>query len=148
MDIKEVIPPTTLSKEQVKFAQQFVKMRFVDGLSIADACKTLSSSTATFYRWKEQPAFESYLKALESSMVADDEREAYRNVKAYILRKVNEANPSDKHIEMFMKHFEYVIEAENSRRMAELGITKTASGKQDFRTLDERKSILLSRLKG
>lgn len=146
-EFHEVIPPAVLGEEQIKFAQQFVKMRFSDGMSVADACKAFGSSTATFYRWKEnQPAFESYLKALQASMVNDDEREAYANVKKYILRKVNMDNPTDKHVDMFFKYFEFVVEAENAKRMDELGITTGRTA--DFRTVEERKASLLSRLKG
>lgn len=145
MDEKEIIPPAVLNEKQIKVAQQFVKMRF-DGLSVEDACKAIPVSTATLYKWKaKQPVFASYMNALESSMVNEDEREAYKNVKAYIIRMVNVKNPSDKHVDMFMKHFEYVVNAENARRMAELGIITDT---KDFKTVEERKASLLTRLKG
>lgn len=142
---KAVTPPASLGEEQVKFAKQFVQMRFTDGMSISDACKALSTSTATFYRWKDEPAFSSYMNALEMDLVTEDERKAYSNVKAYIMKKVSVENPSDKHVEMFFKYFDYVITSENAKRSTQLGIT---TGVQDFKTLEERKATLLTRLKG
>lgn len=142
---KEITPPASLGTEQVKFIKQFVQMRFKDGMSISDACKAIGTSTASFYRWKDEAAFSAYMTALEMDLVTEDERKAYSNVKAYIMKKVSVENPSDKHVEMFFKYFDYVITSENAKRSSELGIT---TGVKDFKTIEERKASLLTRLKG
>jgi len=141
--INEIAPPPTLSENMVKFAKSYVKLRIVDGLSVGDICKTLGVSTKTFYSWKEIEAFNSYLKALEASLVSEDEIEAYNNVRRHILKLVSRENPSERHLELFLKHFQHVVEAENRKRMDKLGINNTTS---EFVSVEERKRRLLSRL--
>lgn len=145
MEKPEVYIPPTISKDMADFAKKFVKLRFVDGLSIGDICKELKISTQTFYKWKEIDAFNEYLKALEATYVSADEVEAYDKVRQYILKMVSKDNPSDKHVEMFLKHFNHVVESENYKRMQQLGINTNATS-SNFKTVDERKASLLGRL--
>lgn len=141
--INEIPAPPSLSENMVSFAKKYVKLRIVDGLSVGDICKTLGVSTKTFYSWKEIEAFNSYLKALEASLVSEDEIEAYNNVRRHILKLVSRENPSERHLELFLKHFQHVVEAENRKRMDKLGINNTTS---EFVSVEERKRRLLSRL--
>lgn len=142
--INEVQAPPSLSSNMINFAKSYVKLRVVDGLSVGDICKTLGVSTKTLYSWKENEAFNSYLKALEATYVSDDEIEAYNKVRQYILKVVSKENPSDRHIELFLKHFQHVVESENHKRMQQLGINTNATS--DFKTVEERKASLLERL--
>ncbi|MFM9532397.1 phBC6A51 family helix-turn-helix protein [Lysinibacillus sp. IITD104] len=142
--INEIPVPLTLSEKMVSFAKKYVKLRIVDGLSIGDICKELKVSTQTFYKWDKIDAFNEYLKALEATYVNADEVEAYDKVRQYILKMVSKDNPSDKHVEMFLKHFNHVVEAENHKRMQQLGIN--TNGTSDSKTVEERKASLLERL--
>jgi len=142
--LKVIEVPPTLSQDMVKFAQQFVRLR-LQGMAIANICSELSISTKTYYKWNEFDDFKWYVKELESLTISDDERIAYASVKKYILKKVQEENPSDKHVDMFFKYFEYVVDAENEKRMRELNIESSAKG-SSFISVEERKANLLSRL--
>lgn len=147
MDKINAIPaPSTLSENMVSFAKKYVKLRIVDGLAIGEICKTLGISTKTFYSWQENEAFSSYLKALEGAFITDDEVDAYNKVRQYILKMVSKDNPSDKHVEMFLKHFNHVVESENHKRMQQLSINTNATS-SNFKTVEERKASLLARLK-
>lgn len=143
--LKVIEVPATLSEDKVKFAQQFVKMR-LQGMAIDNICSELGHSTKTYYKWIKFDDFKWYVKEIESLYISDDERVAYASVKRYILKKVQEDNPSDKHVDMFFKYFEYVVDAENEKRMRELNIDTGSKG--NFKTVEERKASLLSRLKG
>ncbi|MCL1701175.1 phBC6A51 family helix-turn-helix protein [Lysinibacillus sp. Bpr_S20] len=139
--INEIKPSPSLSENMVKFAKSYVKLRIVDGLSVGDICKTLGVSTKTFYSWKENEAFNSYLKALEASYVTEDEVHAYNHVRKHILKMVSKENPTDKHVEMFLKHFSHVAESESQKHMNELGIsTNTRSSR--LKEIEERRASL------
>jgi len=142
--LKEMPVPQTLSENMVNFAKKYVKLRIVEGLAIGEICKTLGVSTKTFYSWQENEAFNSYLKKLEASYITDDEIQAYNHVRKHILKLVSRENPSDKHVEMYLKHFNHVVEAENHKRMQQLGIN--TNGTSDSKTVEERKASLLARL--
>ena len=142
--INEIPAPPSLSENMVSFAKKYVKLRIVDGLSIGDICKELKISTQTFYKWDKIDGFNEYLKALEAIYVNADEVEAYDKVRQYILKMVSKDNPSDKHVEMFLKHFNHVVESENHKRMQQLGINTNATS--DYKTVEERKASLLARL--
>ena len=137
--------PQNLSADMVKVAKQYVQMRIVDGLSIGDICKRISISTKTFYKFQENDSFKDYLHALESSIVSEDEIDAYNSVRKYILKKVSGANPTDKHVEMFLTHFKFVVDSENHKRMSELGISN-GSTTTEFISVEERKKRILERL--
>ncbi|WP_342533473.1 phBC6A51 family helix-turn-helix protein [Lysinibacillus sp. FSL K6-0057] len=143
--INEIPAPPSLSENMVSFAKKYVKLRIVDGLSIGDICKELKISTQTFYKWDKIDAFNEYLKALEATYVSADEVDAYNRVRQYILKMVSKDSPSDKHVDMFIKHFSYVVEAENHKRMQQLGINTNATS-SNFKTVEERKASLLGRL--
>lgn len=143
--LTEIPVPPTLSVNMVSFAKKYVKLRIVDGLSIGDICKELKVSTQTFYKWDKIDAFNEYLKALEATYVSADEVEAYNKVRQYILKMVSKDSPSDKHVEMFLKHFNHVVESENHKRMQQLGINTNATS-SNFKTVEERKASLLERL--
>ncbi|XRD24529.1 phBC6A51 family helix-turn-helix protein [Lysinibacillus fusiformis] len=143
--LTEIPVPPTLSENMVSFAKKYVKLRIVDGLAIGEICKKLGTSTKTLYSWQENEAFNSYLKTLEASYVNEDEIEAYNHVRKHILKMVSKENPSDRHVDMFIKHFSHVVEAENHKRMHRLGINTNATS-SNFKTVEERKASLLGRL--
>ncbi len=138
--LTEIPVPPTLSENMVSFAKKYVKLRIVDGLAIGEICKTLGVSTKTLYSWQENETFNSYLKKLEASFVTDDEIEAYAKVRKHILKMVSKENPTDKHVEMFLRHFPHVVEAENQKRMDKLGINKKTTSHP---TVEEMKASLL-----
>lgn len=143
--LTEIPVPPTLSENMVSFAKKYVKLRIVDGLAIGEICNELGTSTKTFYKWEKIDAFNEYLKALEASYITENEVDAYNHVRKHILKMVSKDNPSDRHVDMFIKHFSHVVEAENRKRMQQLGINTNATS-SNFKTVEERKACLLGRL--
>lgn len=145
---KEIPVPASLSSEQVNLAKAFVMERHQTGISISDFLSKHSKSTKSWYEWLKQPEFESYLKALGGTIVSDDERQAYQIVKKKIMQMATKQSASVKEVELFLSTFSYVVESEKQERMKELGIVpaheKTPTGK----TVEDRKALLLQRLKG
>jgi cysteine synthase len=144
---KEIPVPKGLTERQIYLAKAFVKERHETGISIADFCKNHGISLKTWYEWLKDDVFESYLTALGGSIISDDERQAYQQVKKKIMQMATKQNASVREIELFLNTFSYVVEAEKQERMKELGIVP-AHEKANEKTLEEKKAILVSRLKG
>jgi cysteine synthase len=144
---KEIPVPNKLTEQQVNLAKAFVKERHETGISVADFCRNHGISTKTWYEWMKDEVFESYLKALGGSIITDDEREAYQQVKKKIMQMATKPTASVREIELFLNTFSYVVEAEKQERMKELGIVP-AHEKANEKTIEEKKAILISRLKG
>lgn len=144
---KEIPVPASLSAEQVNLAKAWIKEKHETGIPINDFLSKHSKSTATWYRWKEDEVFESYLKALGGAIVSDDEREAYQIVKKKIMAMATKSTASVKEIELYLNTFSYVVEAEKQERMRELGIVPAHEKARSEKTVEDRKASLLSRLK-
>lgn len=146
---KEIPVPSSLSSEQVNLAKAFVKERHEMGINIADFLSKHGKSSRTWYAWiNENPVFESYLKALGGAIVSDDEREAYQVVKQKIMQMATKQSASVKEVELFLNTFSYVVEAEKQERMKELGIVPAHEKARTETTVEDRKALLLKRLKG
>jgi cysteine synthase len=144
---KEVPVPKGVTEQQVRLAKAFVQERYETGISIADFCRNNGISTKTWYEWMKDEVFESYLKALGGSIISDDERQAYQQVKKKIMEMATKPTASVREIELFLNTFSYIVDAEKQERMKELGIVP-AHEKASEKTIEEKKMILLQRLKG
>ncbi|QGQ47250.1 phBC6A51 family helix-turn-helix protein [Metabacillus sediminilitoris] len=143
---KQIPVPSGLSEEQVNLAKAFVKERHETGISVQEFCSKYGKSTKTFYEWKNDEKFESYLTALGGTIVSDDEREAYQIVKKKIMQMATKQNASVKEIELYLNTFSYVVEAEKQERMKELGIQPAHEKAGENKTVEERKNALIGRL--
>ncbi|MFJ7727483.1 hypothetical protein ACIQXV_15130 [Neobacillus sp. NPDC097160] len=146
---KNQIPvPSSLSPEQVNLAKAFVQERHTSGISVSDFLSKHGKSTKTWYEWQKDEVFDSYLKALGGTIVSDDEREAFQIVKKKIMQMATKQSASVKEVELFLSTFQYVVEAEKQDRMKELGIQPAHEKARNERTVEDRKAVLLQRLKG
>ena len=147
-DIKEIPVPASLSEEQVRLAKAFVIDRHENNTPVAEFLAKHHKGKNTWYKWiNENPVFASYLKALGNTVANDEERESYQIVKRKIMENATKKDASPRDIELYLTHFEYVILAEKQERMRELGITPEHE-KGNQKSFEERRNILLSRLKG
>ncbi|PWW20225.1 putative insertion element HTH domain-containing protein [Cytobacillus oceanisediminis] len=142
----EAKAPDTLSDEQIRIAKAFVSERHEKGIGVTEFCSKYRISTKTFYEWRKNEVFESYLVALGGSIISDDERQAYQLVKKKIMAEATKANAGVREIQLFLDNFSYVVEAEKQERMKELGITP-AHERQSEKSVEEKKLGLLARLK-
>ncbi|ARK23657.1 hypothetical protein SporoP37_02425 [Sporosarcina sp. P37] len=146
--INAITVPSHLSDKAVSLAKQFVKSRMMDGFTIAEFCKSNGISTKTWYGFMEDEHFQDYLQQIQDAVIPTDEREAYEKIKKKIMQIADKQNPSVKEIELFTDTFAYVVEADKRERMDALGLTEEAVKASSFRTIEEKKASLLSRLKG
>ncbi|OIJ12964.1 hypothetical protein BKP35_10415 [Anaerobacillus arseniciselenatis] len=146
--LETITVPQKLSEQQVKLARQYVKASMQEGFTVAEFCKSNSISTASWYSWmNDEPAFKHYLNQLQDAVIPSDEKLAFQKIKQHILKIAEKQNPSIKEIELFTDTFSYVVEADKRERLEALGISEKGSpNSNDFRTLEERKNALLSRL--
>ncbi|PAE06404.1 hypothetical protein CHI12_16650 [Terribacillus saccharophilus] len=147
-EMNEVPVPAELKERQVTLAKAYVKDKHELGLGVTDFCSKYSVSTATWYKWLDNPKFERYINELQGNIISDSEKEAYHIVKKKIMQMATKKDASVKEIELFNQHFSYVIESEKREAMQKLGITPEGEKGNDTRTLAEKKNVLLSRLKG
>ncbi|GGF16931.1 hypothetical protein GCM10010954_14470 [Halobacillus andaensis] len=145
-DKKEISIPYGISKEQAEKAKRFVIARHQEGISITDFCKREGISTKTFYQWKDDKVFSSYLTALGETIVTDDESEAWQQVKKKIMKLATSEKAGAKEISLFMESFEYVVEAEKQARMKELGIVPEHEKRGSEKSLEDKKAVLIQRL--
>lgn len=147
-DLNEVTVPGELNERQVTLAKAYVKDKHELGVGVSDFCSKYSVSTATWYKWLDNPKFDRYINNLQGNIISDSEKEAYHIVKKKIMQMATKKDASVKEIELFNQHFSYVIEAEKRKAMKELGLTPEGEKGNANRTLAEKKNVLLSRLKG
>lgn len=139
--------PKGLSTRQIQIAKHYTIEKMKQGFTINAFCKEFSVSTKSWYEWINEPSFNEYLTALSNAVIPDDEAEAYQQMKKHILRIAYKQNPTPKEIELFMSVFSYHAEADKRYQMEKLGLNKEQSGKVDNRTIEERRNVLLSRLR-
>jgi len=151
IDKLDKIPvPEGLKERQIKIAKQYViDKQTKEGFTVNGFCKDRNISTATFYKWMDDYKFSSYINALQGEFITDDERQAYQIVKKRIMQMATSKNASLKELEMFMDAFDYVVQAEKIEAMKKLGINpNNQNANTDTRTVEQKKRILLNRLKG
>lgn len=145
-DIKEIKPSEKLSHRQIKIAEAWVQNGLHERLSQEEFCRRYSLSTATLAKWKNiNIDFQNYVNELKGSVITGDEITAFNVIKRDILKRINTGNYTDTEREFYMKHFKHVIDYENQKAMDKLGIT--ASGELTTKSVEQRKNILLQRLK-
>lgn len=139
--------PDSISDRDAGLAKAFAKGKMMEGFTVGSFCKEHSVSTKTWYELLADNDFKAYLSQIQAVLIPDDERQAYEAMKKHLLKIPYLQNPTPKQIEIFMDVFSYVVEADKRDRMDALGI---ADGNKPVneKTVDEKKAILLSRLKG
>ncbi|BDG37240.1 phBC6A51 family helix-turn-helix protein [Saccharococcus caldoxylosilyticus] len=149
-NFKKVEVPASLSEKQVKIAQAYAKGQFLDNFTIADFCKEQGISTKTFYsdEYKGNPVFMDYVTKLINSIVPQEELEAYKQMKKHVLKLAYKENPSVKEILLFFDALNYLKELDQRQQMERLGLLNTHNTTGSNKTLDEKKAILVGRLKG
>lgn len=75
-------------------------------------------------------------------------KDAFQAMKKHVLKIPYKQNPTIKEIELFYETFGYLAEADKQEQMEKLGLNNVESKSSRFVNLEERKSALLSRLKG
>ncbi|VVM35293.1 phBC6A51 family helix-turn-helix protein [Terribacillus sp. AE2B 122] len=145
-DLNKVPVPAELKERQVTLAKAYVKDKHELGLGVSDFCSNYSVSTATWYKWLDNPRFEGYINNLQGNIISDSEKEAYHIVKKKIMQMATKKDASVKEIDLFLDTFAYVVEAEKRKAMQELGITPEGDKGNDTRTIDQKKNALISRL--
>ena len=144
----KVIPvPNTLNDQHVELITKYSRGKLLDGFTIAGFCEDNGISTRTWYKFLEIPEFKHYLSQVQNSVIPADEKDAFQEMKKHILKIPYKESPTIKETELFMDVFGYLAEADKQEQMEKLGLHNNGRLK-DVRTVEERKSSLLSRLKG
>lgn len=139
--------PFSVSEKQAHIAKKLVAERVLGDFNVQDFCKNNALSTKTYYVWFENEGFASYVNQLQDAVIPADEREAYQKIKKHILKIADKPNPSLKEIEVFTSTFQYVVDADQRERAEALGLSENKKP-LSAQSLDDKKSLLLSRLKG
>jgi len=144
----ESIPvPYSVNEQQAQLAKKIVAERMMNTFNVQDFCSSNGISTKTYYVWFENEGFASYVNQLQDAVIPADEREAYQKIKKHILKIADKPNPSLKEIEVFTSTFQYVVDADQRERAEALGLSENKKP-LSAQSLDDKKSLLLSRLKG
>ncbi len=146
--INAITVPSNLSEKQAMLAKQFAKSRLMDGFTVANFCKEQGISTKTWYSNMEDESFQEYLHNVQGAIIPDDERTAYEAIKKKILEIAFKPSPSIKEIELFLGSFSYLVEADRREKMDALGLNEASAKSSSFKTVEEKKATLLSRLMG
>lgn len=139
--------PFSVSEKQAHIAKKLVAERILGDFNVQDFCKNNALSTKTYYEWFENADFTSYVNQLQDAVIPADERNAYDKIKKHILKIAEKQNPSIKEIELFTETFSYVVEADKRERAEALGISENKKP-LSAQSIEDKKSLLLSRLKG
>ncbi|WP_010530919.1 phBC6A51 family helix-turn-helix protein [Lentibacillus jeotgali] len=139
-------PPEKLTERQVKIAKAWVQNGLNNRLPQGEFVKKFNMSTATLSKWLKNPDFSAYVQELKGELISSDELRAYDVVKKHILARVNSDNPTEKEINMYLEHFDYVVQYEKQKAMQRMGITEKGKPSDD-RTVEDKKASLLTRLK-
>lgn len=145
--MEEIEVPQSLNERQVRLCKQFVIDKHDKGIGVAEFCNRNNVSTATWYKWQDNPTLDRYLNDLQGNIISDSEKESYAKVKKKIMEMATAKNASVKEIDLYLSTFSYLKEADNRETMKRLGISDK-NDSVDTRTVDEKKASLLSRLKG
>lgn len=144
----KVIPvPNTLNDKQIELAKKYARAYLLEGFTVADFCSDNKISSKTWYEFLKIPEFKHYLSHVQNAVIPADEKLAFQEMKKHILKIPYKEAPSIKETELFMEVFGYLAEADKQEQMEKLGLYDNGKLK-DVRTIEERKSSLLSRLKG
>lgn len=143
VNMDKVLVPNKLTDRQVKLAKDFVRKRKETDITISGFCTSHNISTDTWYKWREDFRFQGYLNDLQGSVISDDEKQAFSEVKRKIMELATNEKATVNEIKLFLDTFSYVVEADKHEAMRKLGLTKDGS---DAQTMQERQNTLLSRL--
>lgn len=145
--IEAIAVPYSVSEKQAEIAKKIVKARLEGNLIVQDFCSANGISSKSYYKYFENEDFASYVNQLQDAVIPTDEREAWQKVKKQILKLADKPNLSIKELDVFMDVFSYVIESDKRERSEALGLTETKKP-LTAQTLDDKKAVLLTRLKG
>lgn len=145
--MKGVPVPNTLSERQIQLAKAYAVDKFRININVIDFCSKYKVGSATWSKWNKEEVFQSYLVAVQGSLIPEDKWATYDIVKRKIERLASAGDAGVKEIELYLKTFDFMVLADKQRQMDEMGITP-AHEKKEFKTLEERKATLLARLKG
>ncbi len=144
----EVKPPEQLNDRQITIAKEWVNNELNARLPQSEFCKNHNLSTATLAKLrKENIDFQNYVKALKGELISNDEVRAYQVAKQHIINRVNSDSPTEKEIQQFLEHFDYVVQYEKIKAMDALGINKAGESTSNNKSVEEKKTMLLNRLK-
>lgn len=139
--------PYSVNTQQAELAKKIVAERMMNTFNVQDFCKDNGISTKTYYVWFENEDFALYVNQLQDAVIPADEKSAYEKIKKHILKIAEKQNPSIKEIELFTETFSYVVDADKRERAEALGLSETRKP-LSAQSLDDKKSVLLARLKG
>ncbi|WP_369355885.1 phBC6A51 family helix-turn-helix protein [Lysinibacillus capsici] len=140
--------PPNLSPEQIRLAKLYVKERHETRITVGAFCSKYKKSTATFTEWKKQPEFAGYLVSLGGSLVSEDSWATYEVVKRKIEAMATAEKAGVKEIQLYLQTFDHIVQADRQRHMEALGINDKGINTTNTKTVEERKAVLLTRLKG
>ncbi|MGG3926881.1 phBC6A51 family helix-turn-helix protein [Metabacillus fastidiosus] len=148
--IHDVPVPVGIDKKMVDVAKDYVTSRLKEGFTMTDMFKRHGISSKSFYDWKrEKPEYEEYINQLSETLIDTNELEAVRKMKKKILAYADKSNVTANEMKIFMDTFSYIFQADARIQSEKLGLNQSAgsTGGDSFKSLEERKASLLSRLK-
>lgn len=145
---KSVPAPASLSPEQIRLAKLYIKERHETRITVGEFCSKYKKSTATWMEWKKLPNFAGYLVSLGGSLVSEDSWKTYDIVRKKIEAMATAEKAGIKEIQLYLSVNDHIVQADRQRQMEALGINDKGINTTNTKTVEERKAVLLTRLKG
>ncbi|TYS87504.1 phBC6A51 family helix-turn-helix protein [Rossellomorea aquimaris] len=146
--IHDIEVPYGVTGEQVAVAKFYVTNKLKNGFTKEKMFKHFSMSSKTFYKWMENEAYQKYINEMAHILLPEDELQAVQKMKKKVMAFADKQSVSSAEMKMFMDVFGYVVEADNRIQAQKLGISKDGTGTSAPKSVDEKKQLLLQRLKG
>lgn len=146
--IHDIEVPYGVTGEMVAVAKYYVTNKLKDGFTKEKMFKHFSMSSKTYYKWMENKDYKKYINEMEHILLPQDELEAVQKMKKKVMAFADKQSVSSAELKLFMDVFGYVVEADNRIQAEKLGISKDGNGSSTPKSVEEKKNLLLERLKG
>lgn len=141
--------PVGIDEKMVSVAKYYVTNKLKDGFTMQKMFTHFSMAGKTFYSWLEKPEYQKYIDELMKVIIPDDELQAVRKFRKKVMAFADKQNLSSAEMKLFQDLFAPIIQADIKMQMEKLGLdTDKQSTSSSAKTLEEKKAIILQRLKG
>jgi|SRR5699024_6411195 len=148
INFDKVPVPDGLDSKQQERAIKYVTGTVLEGLTITETLEKYGISSGTMYNEHhlKNPVFENYIQRLTAECVSTDDIADFHIIAGKIKQNALKSGATRADYELYLKTYSWLEEYVKQTKMQELGINK--GGMADTRTVEEKKAVLLSRLKG
>ncbi|RIU93305.1 hypothetical protein [Oceanobacillus picturae] len=148
VDLSKVPVPHGLEEKVAERARQYVEGTVINGLTVKQFSETYGISTSTIYNEHhlKNGLFNRYVHQLTKEVVDGDDISDHLYIAEKIKNEAMKPNANKQDYEMYLKAWGFMFDIMKVQKEKELGFS--TGEEKDTRTVDEKKAVLLSRLKG